>query len=1194
MKQIAFLGLILCSMTSLAQTIYLKSGQRSVASNIDKGLDFSTWTDTRYANETYCILQFAGATSLQQRQKMSLETGIQFFDYIPDHAFLVSIPYTYDVRNLKTTYAVRVLLPYSYECKIAPALMQRPLPSWIEKGNTLIELWIETQDAITQSDVLASLQNAGFTFLSWKNAHTAKVNIPETAIEQIAKQPWVKYVHVPSAPAVLENLTERSNHRVNTIDAAYSTGLQYDGTGVSVAIGDDGEVGPHIDYQGRLFNHSSGSSGSHGDHVVGIVGGGGNFDPVASGNARGSDLHIYDNYDNLDDAPVDYNTQGVRITSNSLGQGCNSGYNGDARDADILINSKVSLMSVHSAGNSGGTTCGGVPQGFFTITGGYKAGKNVMAVGNVTNSDVIASSSSRGPSEDGRIKPEIVAVGTDVYSTQPDNTYAEFTGTSMSCPGVAGTLASLWQAYRETHAGADPWSALMKAAVMNTADDLGNRGPDFIYGYGRINARRAYRTIANNQFFLDSINAFDAKDYFINIPTGTRQLRVMLYWNDYQGSPASSVALVNNLNLYVQEPSGNVIDPWVLNNTPTVAALNTPAVRGVDNINNVEQVTLDSVFSGPCIITVEGLNVPQGPQKFALVYEFINDQLTLTYPQGGEAFVHGVQERIRWDAFANNAGTFTLEYSPDAGTTWNTISNSIPGNRRHFDWTPPSILNTGRMMMRISRGTFFDETDSLFTVFGVPKNVTVDTACGTSFHLTWDNVSLATDYKIYMLGAKYMEEIGTSTTNEFWVNTGVNTTGTYYFAVSAHRNTNGANSLRSLAYEKLPGLVNCVHNAFNMQTILPFDRAYNCATTAPVTIKMKIKNIGFKDLDNLPVFYQVNANPVVSEVMAGPLAIGDSIIYTFVTTANMAVVNTYTVTTWSSLITDVITSNDTSQAVAIVELPTTLVPPLVQDFEGPLFPPLGWKVVDADANVKWQKTLVLVDPAGFNSHTAYMDFYNYSGSGQVDDLESAQFDLNGITNDSVLLSFDLSHAYGPKAMDSLQVWVSDNCGLTYTQKEYDKGGIPLATAGLMSTIFSPTAPTQWRNEVIDIKDYVGKKIFVRFRGINGKGNNVFIDNVNIILKNAYPLGVDNYSDELVRIYPNPSDGNYFMEYTSKETKEIRYAVYTISGQKILGHNATMKPGVNKVAINLRSFANGIYMLQVEDGGMKKQVKLSKY
>ncbi|HOZ52373.1 MAG TPA: T9SS type A sorting domain-containing protein, partial [Chitinophagaceae bacterium] len=631
-----------------------------------------------------------------------------------------------------------------------------------------------------------------------------------------------------------------------------------------------------------------------------------------------------------------------------------------------------------------------------------------------------------------------------------------------------------------------------------------------------------------------------------------------------------------------------------LNNAPNVAALSAPAVRGGDNINNIEQVTLDSVVSGPSIISVYGADIPQGPQKYTLVYEFLDDQLTLTYPQGGESFVHGRTERIRWDAFGNNAGNFTLEYSDNAGTSWVTLSSTIAGDRRYYDWTPPSTLNTGQMKMRISRGSFTDESDTLFTVLDVPKNLIVDTACGTIFHLTWDAIPSVTGYNIYTMGPKYMTLLGTSTTNGFTITTGVNTTDTFYFAVSGVNATNGAYGLRTLAYVKMPGNVNCVDNAWNVETILPFKEAYNCAITSPQEIKVKIKNIGFRPLTNLPIFYQVNANPVVSEVLAGPVAIGDSTIYTFTTLVNMAAPITYNVRTWTNIYTDVVEINDTSEASAVVLIPTTLTAPTVEDFEGPLFPPTGWRVIDNDASVKWQKTLCLVDPTGFNTHTAYMDFFNYTSFYQMDDLETAQIDLTGVVADTVLMTFDVSHAYGVKGIDSLRVLISDDCAANFTSTTYYKGGIPLSTAGSLGTIFSPTLTTQWRNDRIDLTSFVGKKIFLRFRGSNMNGNNLFIDNINIMLKDAWPLSTTDFGEDLLSVYPNPSDGNYTLEFHSTESKDVRYSIYNVAGQKVKENKLSISAGHTKTALNISNMASGMYVLELRDGSKTKKIKLSKF
>ena len=84
----------------------------------------------------------------------------------------------------------------------------------------------------------------------------------------------------------------------------------------------------------------------------------------------------------------------------------------------------------------------------------------------------MASSSSRGPAEDGRIKPDIGAKGSSVNSTLPGNDYGTKTGTSMSCPGIAGVMGQLYQAYKELNGGQNPNSSVMKNILLNAADDI--------------------------------------------------------------------------------------------------------------------------------------------------------------------------------------------------------------------------------------------------------------------------------------------------------------------------------------------------------------------------------------------------------------------------------------------------------------------------------------------------------------------------------------------------------------------------------------------------------------------------------------------------------------------------------------------------------------------------------------------------
>ena len=118
----------------------------------------------------------------------------------------------------------------------------------------------------------------------------------------------------------------------------------------------------------------------------------------------------------------------------------------------------------------------------------------------------------------------------------------------MSCPGVSGALAQLYQAYKENH-NEEPYSGLMKAILMNTAGDLGNPGPDFIYGYGRINARKAALAIEQSNFIIDSLTNGNSKTFILNVPPGIQEIKVMLHWTDFEGVQNANTALFNNLDL---------------------------------------------------------------------------------------------------------------------------------------------------------------------------------------------------------------------------------------------------------------------------------------------------------------------------------------------------------------------------------------------------------------------------------------------------------------------------------------------------------------------------------------------------------------------------------------------------------------------------------------------------------------------
>ena len=129
-------------------------------------------------------------------------------------------------------------------------------------------------------------------------------------------------------------------------------------------------------------------------------------------------------------------------------------------------------------------------------------------------------------------------------------------GTSMSCPQIAGSAALLQQRYKHLHGGAYPTSALIKTILMNGAIDAGIPGPDFTFGFGIVDLTRSLIMMDSNRYLQGSIAQGTAQTpVTITVPPNTGQLKVMLYWHDQPASPMAVTQLVNDLDLNVRDPA---------------------------------------------------------------------------------------------------------------------------------------------------------------------------------------------------------------------------------------------------------------------------------------------------------------------------------------------------------------------------------------------------------------------------------------------------------------------------------------------------------------------------------------------------------------------------------------------------------------------------------------------------------------
>ena len=500
-----------------------------------------------------------------------------------------------------------------------------------------------------------------------------------------------------------------------------------------------------IDWKGRFFNSGAeaNSQTSHASIMATILAGGGNSSPLAVGAATGAAITSSSFATLLPDADEVYERYNISVQNHSYGTGIENYYGADAKAYDINVNTHPSLVHVFSAGNSGastpptGTYAGIV--GFVNLTGSFKMAKNNLTVGSVDSFNNVLPLSSKGPAYDGRLKPELVAYGED--------------GSSGAAALTSGTVALVQQAYKLLHQDSLPTAALVKAVLLNSADDIGAKGIDYASGYGSLNAFNALQTIKASHFFENAVAQNETKTFVINVPAHTKQLKLTLAWSDTAAPANASKALVNDLDAVVKLPAtGASWQPWVLSHFPHKDSLFLPAVRKRDTLNTVEQITIDDPQAGSYLLEVTGSRVVNSSQAFALAFQIDSaNSFQWSYPTGSDVLPAGSVSTIRWQSNIDADGQ--IEYSLD-GTNWNVIHSTAHTNQPYFKWRAPDTLS--KVLLRFVVPSLNKTIVSDTFVISKELRLKIGFNCPDSFLLWWNTLPVS-NYEIYQLGPQYLE-----------------------------------------------------------------------------------------------------------------------------------------------------------------------------------------------------------------------------------------------------------------------------------------------------------------------------------------------------------------------------------------------------------------------------------------------------
>ncbi len=917
-------------------TLYFKNGVEVVNSQVSRTPDPSSV----YKDRRYVILQFSEVLNANQRRTFE-QHGVRFLHYIPDQAYYVSMPANLDPGSISLSIQLQSILPLQSHHKISEGLRenlsQRLTSLWLENQNERRRIRVLFITGLDSNDVEEILESNGIL--------SAEIPLPgfpmfevlanDEDIEVLSAHPAIVWLDLPPGPEVAHRYVAVKNERV---EALYSPDIDLHGDGITIGVGDAGKAGDHIDLNGHVTNYSPSAVHFHVTHVSGIIAGRPNLDPFR-GQGIAPEANIVTAFFSqiIADSERFMTDYHMLITNNSYGSSQGScTVAGDYNLNSIFIDEQLveydSLMHVFSAGNDGGLNCSPYPPRFHTVVNGWQSAKNTLVVGMLNHLDAIHDNSSRGPVDDGRIKPEIMAVGTNVWSTQPGNIYMTGAGTSYSGPAITGICALLYQAYQQQQGGS-PDAALIKGLLLNTADDLGLAGPDFLFGYGRVNAKQAYDALTAETYFTGQVDQNEEIDFMLNVPSGTAELRIMLLWKDPAAAPYAAPALVNDLDLLVTNPSATTFQPWVLNPSPAGCALQ--ATRGIDDKNPQEQVTIANPVSGMYTLSVDGSEVPFGPQNFYLFYEIIGHQIEVVYPNGGESLVPGETEYVRWDATGSAIQNYIVEYSLDPNSNWTVIDNNVLSSLRLRSFVVPTNV-TDQFRVRVTAGAFQDVSDTTALVLRVPTGYTLTSPCRGYAQMTWTAVTGADHYAIYQLIDGWMQQIDTASATSFLIG-GLDPAITEWYTVATVHDSD-KQSRRATARSILPtGLLQCLW--MNDVSIDAMIRPGNgrkftsSSLSASDTIRVTVRNSGSNTVSNIPILFRINNGMIQPGMIAGTLAAGASVIYKFLTPVDLSSAGNYDIEVWTTLSGDVHAENDTITRLVrhIANNPVTL--PWTEGFE---------------------------------------------------------------------------------------------------------------------------------------------------------------------------------------------------------------------------------------------------------------------
>lgn len=523
------------------------------------------------------------------------------------------------------------------------------------------------------------------------------------------------------------------------------------GEGLAISIKENAFDSTDIDLQARYLPSPLRDIAvtNHANNVATMAAGAGNSFFSGKGAAWGTRVATSSFFNIFPDEARYFADDGISVQNHSYGVEIENYYGGEAVAYDEQVARLGTFQHVFSAGNQGEMVSAAGPYqgiaGYANLTGNMKMAKNLLVVGAVDTALMVSARSSRGPAYDGRIKPELVAFGQD--------------GSSGAAAITSGSILLLQQAYLADR-GELPPAGLLRAALLNSADDLGAVGPDFISGYGNLDAFGAVNTLLDRRYFSDTIIRGEARQFSITLPENALNLKATLAWIDPPAAPNASKALLNDLDLSLLDEAGNVIClPWVLNTFPHPDSLGLAAVRGRDSLNNQEQIRRLQPGGQRYTLVVRGHELMTDTQEFHLAYEWDTPDFRWNFPLRNDPLPAGQQVALRWENATESTGR--LEYQFIGAEGWATIAPEQNLATSFRNWTLPDTSALARFRVVAGANTYLSDTVAITRLV----NLEVVYDCEEELGLAWESQEGVSEFRLYGLEDGRMEVFATETGN---------------------------------------------------------------------------------------------------------------------------------------------------------------------------------------------------------------------------------------------------------------------------------------------------------------------------------------------------------------------------------------------------------------------------------------------